>query len=167
MIDRKVMALMDGVMKKLDQLDDAVIQGMAGIRNPEVYAKMMGFSNGLERAINEIDKAMKPLKLWEQDVVRESEFAFPVPVKHDSQREYTGSTSPKVWFLRIQDELMEAIIEADWCKGIGDNRARLAEELQDIIHVCTSYQDAIGYDFKKRQELCEKVNKKNRARGYF
>ncbi len=168
MTSRKVLAIMDGITKKLDYLDDATIKTMNGIKSPEVYAKMMGFSNGLEKAIAEIKTAMKPLKLWELDEDNnEDRFAFPVPVKRDSKREYTGSTSSKEWFLRIQDEIIEAVIEAEWCKGAGDNRERLAEELQDVIHVCTSYQEALGYDFNKRQKLCRKVNEKNKVRGYF
>ena len=168
MLNRKVLAAMDGVIKKLDHMDDSTISSMAGIKNPTVYAKMLGFSDGLERAIKEIETAIKPMKLWERDSIRpESDFVFPVPVKHDGKREYTYSTPSKEWFLRIQDEIIEAVVEAEWCKGAGDNRERLVEELQDIIHVCTSYQDALGYDFNKRQEMCKKVNEKNKARGYF
>lgn len=168
MTNRKVLNLMERVARKLDHLDDSTIEAMTGVKNPEIHARMMGLSDGLEKAVKEIEVAIKSVKLWEQVDARELHgFAFPEPVKHDSKREYTYNTPSKEWFLRIQDEIIEAVIEAEWCKGAGDNRERLAEELQDIIHVCTSYQDVLGYDFNKRQELCKKVNKKNKARGYF
>lgn len=168
MASRKFSAAMHRVARSLDRLDDDTIKRMAGVKKPEVRARMLGFSDGLENAIAEIITAAKTLELLElNEADHEDRFAFPVPVKRDSKREYTGSTPSKEWFLRIQDEIMEAVIEAEWCKGVGDNRERLAEELQDVIHVCTSYQEALGYDFNKRQELCKKVNEKNKARGYF
>ena len=43
----------------------------------------------------------------------------------------------------------------------------LAEKLTDIITVCTSWIDALGYDEVKRGKLQERVNEKNRARGYW
>lgn len=43
----------------------------------------------------------------------------------------------------------------------------LAEKLTEIITVCTSWIDALGYDEAKRGELQRRVNEKNRERGYF
>lgn len=43
----------------------------------------------------------------------------------------------------------------------------LAEKLTDIITVCTSWIDALGYDEARRGELQRLVNEKNRERGYF
>ena len=43
----------------------------------------------------------------------------------------------------------------------------LAEKLTDVITVCTSWIDALGYDEVKRGELQERVNEKNKARGYW
>ena len=42
----------------------------------------------------------------------------------------------------------------------------LAEKLTDIITVCTSRIDALGYDEEARGKLQERVNEKNKARGY-
>ena len=44
---------------------------------------------------------------------------------------------------------------------------RMAEELTDVITVCTSWLDALGYDEVARAEMQEKVNDKNRRRGYW
>ena len=41
----------------------------------------------------------------------------------------------------------------------------LAEKLTDIITVCTSWIDALGYDEVKRGKLQERVNEKNLMRG--
>ena len=43
----------------------------------------------------------------------------------------------------------------------------LAEKLTDVITVCTSWIDALGYDEVKRAEIQRKVNDKNRRRGYW
>ena len=42
----------------------------------------------------------------------------------------------------------------------------LAEKLTNVITVCTSWIDALGYDEVKRGKLQERVNEKNKARGY-
>ena len=46
-------------------------------------------------------------------------------------------------------------------------RERLAEELTDVITVCVSWLDALGYDEAARGELQRIVNEKNKERGYF
>lgn len=167
MTDKKIIAALERVINKLNELDDAVITGINNTKEPFAHSKMMGYSNGLERAIDEIEEGIKSARYQERADEEVNSFAFPIPVERDSKQEYNRGTPPKDWFLRILDEILEAVVEAEWSKETGDNRARLAEELQDIIHVCTSYQAAIGMDFQKRQELCAKVNKKNKARGYF
>lgn len=43
----------------------------------------------------------------------------------------------------------------------------LAEKLTDIITVCTSWLDALGYDETMRGELQKRVNEKNKKRGDF
>ena len=48
-----------------------------------------------------------------------------------------------------------------------EDEAALAEKLTDIITVCTSWLDALGYDETMRGELQKRVNEKNKARGYF
>ena len=77
------------------------------------------------------------------------------------------------WYLKLQEEFFEmAESSAFFQAGIevqGLNRSyeRLAEELADIITVCISYLDYLGYDEEKRKELFAAVNEKNEKRGYF
>ena len=48
-----------------------------------------------------------------------------------------------------------------------DAKAKLAENLTNVIHACVSWLHALGYDEKRRGQLHRRVNKKNKARGYF
>jgi hypothetical protein len=57
------------------------------------------------------------------------------------------------------DQFFDCIERAD--------KEALAEKLTDIITVCTSWIDALGYDEVKRAEIQGKVNDKNCRRGYF
>ena len=43
----------------------------------------------------------------------------------------------------------------------------LAEKLTDVITVCVSWLDALGYDEEMRGELHRRVNEKNKKRGHF
>jgi len=52
-------------------------------------------------------------------------------------------------------------------KVILDARERLALELTDVITVCVSWLNALGYDEYMRGELHRLVNEKNKSRGYF
>ena len=81
------------------------------------------------------------------------------------------------WIAKLMEETNEAIQEAEnyemICKnaaaGTGDvldAKDRLAEELTDVITVCVSWLDALGYDEAKRGELNRRVNEKNEKRGY-
>nr|DAF15182.1 MAG TPA: NTP-PPase-like protein [Bacteriophage sp.] len=82
------------------------------------------------------------------------------------------------WIAKLTEETNEAIQEAEnyemICKnaaaGTGDvldAKDRLAEELTDVITVCVSWLDALGYDEANRGELNRRVNEKNEKRGYF
>ena len=51
--------------------------------------------------------------------------------------------------------------------GIVEVKKRLATELTDVITLCTSWLDALGYDEEKRGEVQRRVNEKNREREYF
>ena len=48
-----------------------------------------------------------------------------------------------------------------------DTKAMLAEKLTNVIHACVSWLHALGYDEKQRGRLHWRVNKRNKARGYF
>lgn len=56
------------------------------------------------------------------------------------------------------DQFFDCIERAD--------EEELAEKLTDVITVCTSWIDALGYDEEARGKLQERVNEKNKARGY-
>ncbi len=83
---------------------------------------------------------------------------IPIPVRNDGKRsveEYTYSD----WKDKICEELNEVMT--------AESSDEKAEELCDIITVCTSFLEAIGYDLKGRKKLFRKINIKNDARGYF
>ena len=74
------------------------------------------------------------------------------------------------WIAKLVEETNEVvqeaeIIEENWCSVSAADR--LAEELTDVITVCVSWLDALGYDEYLRGEVQKRVNEKNKARGYF
>ena len=82
------------------------------------------------------------------------------------------------WIAKLSEETNEVVQEAEnyemICKnaaaGTGDvldAKDRLAEELTDVITVCVSWLDALGYDEEMRGELQRRVNEKYKARGCF
>ena len=78
------------------------------------------------------------------------------------------------WIMKLSEEASEVSHEAAelFClrcekRDEADVRGRLAEELTDVITVCVSWLDALGYDEEMRGELQKRINEKNKARGYF
>ena len=85
------------------------------------------------------------------------------------------------WIAKLVEETHEVIQEATFLKedadedgmvdhdtyGLIDVKKRLAMELTDVITVCTSWLDALGYDEEARGKLQKHVNEKNRRRGYW
>lgn len=81
------------------------------------------------------------------------------------------------WITKLMEEVSEAIRFAvkrveldddkDWLDDEDMLTDKLGEELTDVITVCTSWLDAFGYDEVARGKLQEKVNEKNRKRGYW
>ena len=85
------------------------------------------------------------------------------------------------WIAKLMEETNEVVQEATFLKedadedgmvdhdtyGLVDVKERLAMELTDVITVCTSWLDALGYDEEARAETQERVNEKNKARGYW
>ena len=74
------------------------------------------------------------------------------------------------WIAKLVEETNEVVqeaesIEENWCSVSATDR--LAIELTDIITVCVSWLDALGYDEEARGELHRRVNEKNKDRGYF
>lgn len=95
-------------------------------------------------------------------IILDSMSKNPRPVVHDKHTIYSKDTGLDVWLKKLLEEYREAAIEA-----ADGNTEALAMELQDIIHVCTTWQEALGYNLEKRQALCQLVNFKNFKRGYF
>ena len=92
--------------------------------------------------------------------MNEDEYFFPHPVLRDRKKEYRGqAVNLYDWLEKLKEEQTEALAEVK-----AGNIVKLAEELQDIITVCTSFQEFLGYDFEKRQKLCKSVNEKNENR---
>ena len=76
------------------------------------------------------------------------------------------------WMDKLREEMEEVIAEAERVDlnentgALGGDRDRLAEELTDVITVCVSWLDALGYGEEERDEWQRRVNEKNRLRGY-
>ena len=95
-----------------------------------------------------------------------NEKILPRPVIRDGKGKLIKDHTPRDFFLKLQEEIfevMEAIVDGK--DDIDDDN--VAEEIADIITVCISYLNAIGYDEEKRSEIFAKVNEKNEKRGYF
>lgn len=94
-----------------------------------------------------------------------------MPVLHDKHQTCDANTSARVWFQKLQEEVMEAHEKAVCYQLAGeddeDRRAGLAEELTDIKTVCETYLNALGYDGCERAAIQRRVNAKNKRRGYL
>ena len=80
------------------------------------------------------------------------------------------------WVTKLMEEVVEVVHIAadnaeldvrDWLDDEDMLADKLGEELTDVITVCTSWLDAFGYDDVARGKLQERVNEKNKARGYW
>ena len=84
------------------------------------------------------------------------------------------------WVAKLYEEMHEVAQEAIklfclHCAQCGEEdeaaieavETNLAEELTDVITVCVSLLDALGYDEKARGVVQWRVNEKNKKRGYF
>ena len=107
-----------------------------------------------------------PAEEWEKLI--SSKNILPRPVIRDDNGKLT-KCSPCYWYLKLHEEIFEVMvvqadIERDWNARDYDD---VAEEIADVITVCISYLNALGYDEKKRSEIFRRVNEKNEKRGYF
>lgn len=84
------------------------------------------------------------------------------------------------WIAKLSEETDEVIQEAKEMAELYENQCsvvdpeemgavqdRLALELTDVITVCTSWLYALGYEEDGRAAVQVRVNKNNKARGYF
>ena len=110
----------------------------------------------------------------------------PIPVVRDGNGTLIKSYSTSDFFTKLDEELnevkwdaiaMEEVEPDNYFSRKSDRledmerrrqewKLRLAEEIQDLITVCTSWLDALGFDEAARDKICAKVNEKNRKRGY-
>lgn len=84
------------------------------------------------------------------------------------------------WVAKLLEKTNEVIQETPEYRTLFENgysreypdrakaaKDRIALELTDVIHVCVSWLNAMGYDEEARGELHRLVNEKNRERGHF
>ena len=76
------------------------------------------------------------------------------------------------WAAKLNKEVYEVIRGVAYIERLADEAddddvERLAEELTNVITVCTSWLTALGYDEAMRGELQRFVNEKNKKRGCF
>ena len=86
-------------------------------------------------------------------------YEMPLPVKKDNFGWSVANYVDRQWFLKLQEEIFEAFNTT--------SMQERAQELTDVITVCTSYLHSLGFDQNARSELQRAVNAKNAALGYF
>ena len=87
-----------------------------------------------------------------------TENILPRPVICDGNGKRIKDYTPRDFFLKLQEEIFEAFEDKEYVNHY---------EIADIITVCISYLNAIGYDEKGRSEIFRRVNETNEKRGYF
>ena len=95
-----------------------------------------------------------------------TEKILPRPVIRDGNGKLIKDHTPRDFFLKLQEEIFEVMETMVNNRNDIDNES-ITEEIADVITVCISYLNALGYDEKKRSELFARVNEKNEDRGYF
>ena len=83
---------------------------------------------------------------------------LPRPVIRDGNGKLAKDYTSRDWFLKLQEEIFEAFEDKEYINHY---------EIADIITVCISYLNAIGYNENGRSEIFAAVNEKNEKRGYF
>ena len=92
---------------------------------------------------------------------------LPIPVKKDGNGKLTKDYDVRDWFAKLNEEIDEVKSAATAFDLYDSTVEDIAEELQDLITVCTSYLDFLGFNLQKRSQLTKQINDKNRQRGYF
>ena len=107
------------------------------------------------------------------------ESGLPHPVTFDGKRR-TSEYTLRGWLAKLKEEVSEVEAEVDKVGNITplDLMLRtntqkeemfndLAEELTDVITVCASTLNWLGWTIYGRAQLQKKVNEKNQKRGYW
>lgn len=129
----------------------------------EAAATMWGQANKIDKLKTENAKLKR-----ENEQLKTGTFDMMKPQPCTSFR-YAGTAG---WVAKLNEEVYEAMLESAYVERLAaeaddDDVACLAEELTDVITVCVSWLNALGYDEYMRGELHRHVNEKNKARGYF
>ena len=97
----------------------------------------------------------------------------PRPVIRDGNGILIKDYTPQDFYLKLQEEISEAMEKmmlysyGDYQVSANIEKEDIAEEIADIITVCISQLEALGFDEEKRSKIFAKVNEKNEKRGYF
>lgn len=107
------------------------------------------------------------------------EGGLPHPVTFDGKRS-TSEYTLRGWLAKLKEEVSEVEAEVDKVGNITSpdlmlrtNTQKeemsndLSEELTDVITVCASTLNWLGWTIYGRAQLQKKVNEKNRKRGYW
>ena len=143
--------------------EDEVIMGT------KEHAKINYFAENMSEAAAMLHKQQERIEALEAELARTGNPVIkPIPCRK------FRDASTLAWIEKLAEEASEVANEAaglscSRCEKLGEVKARgrLAEELTDVITVCVSWLDALGYDEDARGEVQRLVNEKNRERGYF
>ena len=125
----------------------------------------------LHSRIRELELQIKPPK---KNPAKELDF-LPTPLIKDKLGLHVAHYSLEKWFAKITEYVLKAHAECreeipftqgelypQWRR---ENQDRLAEKTTELITICTSLLNALGYDEKARIQLQREVNAKNREEG--
>ena len=137
--------------------EDEVIMGT------KEHAKINYFAETMDEAAAMLHKQQERIEALEEELARAG-VAVIIPVPCRKFR----SASTLEWVAKLAEETQEVIAEANVLEAGADVyvKNKLSEELTDVITVCTSWLDTLGYDEAARGRMQERVNEKNRKRGY-
>lgn len=90
--------------------------------------------------------------------IDDDENILPRPVIHDGNGKLIKNYTPRDFYLKFQEEIFEEFEDKEYVNHY---------EIADVITVCISYLNAIGYNEEGRSEIFRRVNEKNEKRGYF
>lgn len=128
------------------------------------HAKINYFAETMNEAAAMLHKQQERIEALEEELARAGvAVIIPVPC-----RKFRGASTLE-WVAKLAEETQEVIAEANVLEAGADVyvKNKLSEELTDVITICVSWLDTLGYDEAARERLQERVNKKNRKRGYF
>ena len=97
----------------------------------------------------------------------------PRPVIRDGNGILIKDYTPQDFYLKLQEEISEAMEKmmlysyGDYQVSANIEKEDIAEEIADVITVCISQLEALGFDEENRSKIFARVNEKNEKRGYF